>query len=89
MESHGSRRGPLPQHLARAARSHRLVVTLVREPISRALSRFWYWRSQAAASGFDFGKVGKARCLPLEAYIRRFSDSNKYMLPARLPHRPP
>ena len=75
---HGTR-PQLVDVLDDATRKRGLVITFVREPVSRALSRFWYWR----AKGSDSDKEGKARCATLAEYARtkmRANNQHEFML---------
>ena len=77
-EMHGTR-PQLVDVLDDAARKRGLVITFVREPVSRSLSRFWYWR----AKGSDSDKEGKARCATLAEYARtkmRANNQHEFML---------
>ena len=77
-EMHGTR-PQLVDVLDDATRKRGLVITFVREPVSRSLSRFWYWR----AKGSDSDKEGKARCATLAEYARtkmRANNQHEFML---------
>ena len=77
-EMHGTR-PQLVGVLDDANRKRGLVITFVREPVARSLSRFWYWR----AKGSDSGKEAKARCATLAEYARtkmRANNQHEFML---------
>ena len=78
-EMHSSR-PPLAEVLRAAGAKREFVVTFVREPVSRTLSRYWYWR----ATGSDKSKkTRKARCATLLEYARasaRANNQHQYML---------
>ena len=74
-EIHGGKRPPLVQVLEFAARYNRSVVTLLREPVARALSRFFFWRATehpGTPKGF------KALCQSLSSYIVHDARHNNY-----------
>ena len=77
-----SNRPPLAEVLRSAAKHDKFVLTFVRAPVPRTLSRFWYWR----ADGRDTSeKRRKARCLTLAEYARahaRPNNQHEYMLGA-------
>lgn len=77
-----SNRPPLAEVLRSAAKHDKFVLTFVRAPVPRTLSRFWYWR----ADGHDTSeKRRKARCLTLAEYARahaRPNNQHEYMLGA-------
>ena len=77
-----SNRPPLAEVLRTAAKHDKFVLTFVRAPVPRTLSRFWYWR----ADGHDTSeKRRKARCLTLAEYARahaRPNNQHEYMLGA-------
>ena len=60
-ESHSATRKALSYAVAKQYKGQR-IVTFVREPVSKVLSRFWYWRTGA------LGKDKTVACRTLEEY---------------------